>query len=113
MNIENIKPFDRKYSEATATENLNLKHQAIKALSIIPGIGKSLANDFWCIGIKSIADLKGKNPQILYDLSNNFADAIQDRCVLYAFRCAVYYANTPIEEHENDKLKWWNWTDKK
>ena len=32
-----------------------------------------------------------------------------DRCVLYVFRCAVYYAAN--ETHESEKLKWWNWKD--
>ena len=32
-----------------------------------------------------------------------------DRCVLYVFREAVYYA--AHEEHEPEKLKWWNWKD--
>ncbi len=49
------------------------KQQTIKELTIIPGIGKSLATDLWNIGITSIADLKGKDPDILYDLSNAFA----------------------------------------
>ena len=89
------------------------KQQAIKELMIIPGVGKSLAADLWNIGIKSVADLKGKNPYELYDLSNRFAGTVQDRCVLYVFRCAVYYADTPEEEQEAEKLKWWNWKDKK
>ncbi len=89
------------------------KKQAIKELSIIPGVGKSIASDLWNISIKSIADLKGKDPQNLYDLSNTFAKTIQDRCLLYVFKCAVYYVNTPKEEHETEKLKWWNWKDKK
>ncbi len=89
------------------------KQQAIKELMIIPGVGKSLAADLWNIGITSVADLKEKNPYELYDLSNRFAGTIQDRCVLYVFRCAVYYADTPEEEQEAEKLKWWNWKDKK
>lgn len=89
------------------------KEQTIKQLTIIPGVGKSLATDLWNIGITSIADLKGKNPDNLYNLSNNYAGAIQDRCVLYVFKCAVYFADTLPEEHETEKLKWWNWKDKK
>jgi len=89
------------------------KQQTIKELTIIPGIGKSLATDLWNIGITSIADLKGKDPDMLYDLSNAFAETVQDRCVLYAFKCAVYYANTPADEYESEKLKWWNWKDEK
>ncbi|UII24689.1 helix-hairpin-helix domain-containing protein [Fulvivirga maritima] len=85
------------------------KEQAIKELRIIPGVGKSLATDLWNIGITSIGDLKGQNPDKLYDLSNSYAGAVQDRCVLYVFRCAVYFANTPVENHEAEKLKWWYW----
>ena len=33
----------------------------------------------------------------------------QDRCVLYVFRCAVYFATEPAPEPE--RLKWWNWMD--
>ena len=85
--------------------------QAIKELTVIPGIGKSLANDLWNIGITCLQDLKGKNPEVLFDLSNQFAGTVQDGCVLYTFRCAVYYANTPQQLHESEKLKWWNWKD--
>lgn len=89
------------------------QEQAIKELMIIPGIGKSLANDLLNIGITSLQDLKGRNPEILYDLSNQFAGIVQDRCVLYTFRCAVYYVNTVPELHDKEKLKWWNWKDDK
>jgi len=89
------------------------KQQAIKELTIIPGVGKSLATDLWNIGVTSVADLKGKNPYELYDLSNRFAGTVQDRCVLYVFKCAVYFANTPVSEQEPEKLKWWNWKDTK
>ena len=30
-----------------------------------------------------------------------------DRCVLYVFRCAAYYAAN--REHEPELLTWWNW----
>lgn len=88
------------------------KEKAIKDLRQIPGVGISLATDLWNIGITSIADLKGKDAYLLFDLSNKFAGTIQDRCVLYVFKCAIYYADTPKEEHEIEKLKWWNWKDK-
>jgi nucleotidyltransferase/DNA polymerase involved in DNA repair len=88
------------------------KH-SIKALTIIPGVGKSIANDLWRIGIREVSDLAGKDPEMLYDLSNKFAGTVQDRCLLYVFRCAVYYAETPEDEQEKEKLQWWNWKDKK
>jgi nucleotidyltransferase/DNA polymerase involved in DNA repair len=79
-----------------------------KVLTRIPGVGKSIANDLQNIGINSVNDLIGKDPEKLYRLSNNQADQIQDRCLLYVFRCAVYYAEGGIDPQ---KLKWWNWKD--
>ena len=86
---------------------------AIKDLTQIPGVGKSLAADLINIGIYSVAELKGKSPEILFDQSNQFAGAVQDRCVLYVFRCAVYYAETEENNRNRDLLKWWNWKDDK
>ena len=84
----------------------------IRNLTVIPGIGKSIAHDLWVIGIHKVSDLSGQNPDSLYDLSNNFHGKVQDRCLLYAFRCAVYFTNTPIDKQDPEKLKWWNWKDK-
>ena len=77
----------------------------------IPGVGKSIARDLRNIGITSINDLRGKSPQTLYDMSNAFAGVQQDRCLLYVFRCAVYFADTRTKRLEPEKLKWWNWKD--
>jgi len=85
----------------------------IKALTVIPGVGKSIATDLYNIGIRHIDDLKGKDPEMLYNSSNQFAGCIQDRCLLYVFRCAVYFAETPTNNQDSEKLKWWNWKDKK
>jgi len=39
----------------------------------IPSIGKSIANDLWNIGITSIDDVKGKDPDLLeYELKFTF-----------------------------------------
>lgn len=84
----------------------------INRLTIIPGVGKSIATDLYNIGITHVDDLKGKDPQVLYVKSNQFAGCIQDRCLLYVFRCAVYFAETPPRRQDGEKLKWWNWKDK-
>ena len=81
-----------------------------KALQQIPGVGPSIANDLLQIGIKSIEDLKGKNPKELYDKSNREKGVVQDPCLLYVFRCAVYFAST--KKLSPEKLKWWYWKDK-
>lgn len=89
------------------------KEHSIKELTQIPGVGKSIATDLWNIGITAISDLKGRDPEVLYDLSNRYEGTVQDRCLLYVFRCAVYFAETPKTQQEIDKLKWWNWKEKR
>ncbi len=87
-----------------------IKNNQLKELQQIPGVGKSIANDLWNIGIKCINDLKNKNPEKLYNTSNQFVGTKQDRCLLYVFRCAVYFASTPHPDAK--KLKWWYWKNK-
>lgn len=90
---------------------MNRKESA-KQLMKIPGVGKSITEDLQNIGIFEIEDLKGRDPMIMYEQSNRFAGQVQDRCLLYVFRCAVYYAETQGEKQDPEKLKWWNWKDK-
>lgn len=83
--------------------------KSLKELKIIPGVGKEIAKDLYDIGIRKVADLKDKDPEKLYNKSNRLQGCIQDRCLLYVFRCAVYYASET--KHEARKLKWWYWKD--
>jgi hypothetical protein len=84
---------------------------ALKELRMIPGIGKSIAWDLYKLGIRKVNDLKGKDPELLYQRSNHLAGMKQDPCLLYTFRCAVYFAET--KKPDPKKLKWWWWKDKK
>ena len=83
------------------------RKQTLRELRQIPGVGPAVANDLWQLGIRSIADLRGRSPQALYEQLCAQAGMQVDRCMLYVFRCAVYYASN--ETHEPEKLKWWNW----
>ena len=85
--------------------------QAAPALTEIPGVGKSIAADLHALGIRRVSDLRGRDPARLYERSNRIVGAVQDRCLLYVFRCAVYYASTPEGRRDPEKLKWWNWKD--
>lgn len=76
----------------------------------IPSVGISVANDLYGIGIKQIKDLENKNPRKLYEKLNKATGATHDICVLYTFRCAVYFAS--VKKHDKEKLKWWNWKNK-
>ena len=80
-----------------------------KGLRSIPGVGKCIAKDFFDIGINSVSDLKGKDPEKLYMRICAKNNAKVDRCVLYVCRSAVYFAEH--KHHEPEKLKWWNWKD--
>ena len=85
------------------------KKEILKQFQVIPGIGKSIAGDFWDMGYRSPEELKGKDPQVLYDDFCRMVGVQVDRCLLYAFRCAVYFVSN--EKHEPELLKWWNWKD--
>jgi predicted RecB family nuclease len=78
-------------------------------LQTIPGVGESIEKDLRNIGIYSVADLKGKDPEKLFELCNRHEGKIQDRCLLYVLREAVYFAQNPNPDPE--KLKWWNLKD--
>jgi predicted flap endonuclease-1-like 5' DNA nuclease len=43
----------------------------IQNLTVIPGVGKSIAHDLWNIGMRNVSDLAGQDPELLYDLSNH------------------------------------------
>jgi len=75
----------------------------------IPGVGKKMAEALKLIGINTVADLKDRDPEALYIRLCAAKGQNVDRCVLYVFRCAVYYASEKI--HEPGKLKWWYWKD--
>ncbi len=83
---------------------------ALKELQIIPGVGKAVAQDLWDLGIKQVSDLKNKDPEKLYEQLCEFQGTKVDRCMLYTFRCAVYFASH--SKHDREKLNWWFWKDK-
>ncbi len=77
----------------------------------IPGVGKSLSKDFVDLGYRKVNGLKGETPEAMYQNLVQLRGHPVDRCVLYVFRCAVYYANN--SPHDPELLKWWNWKDRK
>ncbi len=90
------------------TKNIKLKENDLKN---IPGVGRNMEQHFFDTGIFTTDDLIGKNPEELFWKDCLVKGLQVDRCVLYVFRLAVYYANNDV--HEPEKLKWWNWQDKK
>jgi hypothetical protein len=86
------------------------QQQVLRSFQEIPGVGKSIAQDFWNIGVRSMDEIKRSDPETLYQQMCAYEGVQIDRCLLYVMRCAVYYASH--EQHEPDLLKWWNWSDK-
>lgn len=79
----------------------------LRELQTIPSVGKSIAEDLWELGIRRVEDLRGKDPEHLYRKRCQQMGMPIDRCLLYTFRCAVYFASH--KKHEPRLLKWWNW----
>jgi hypothetical protein len=84
--------------------------EILKEFQVIPGVGPSIAQDFLDLGYRNVNELKGKDPEEMYENLTLLRKKHIDRCVLYVFRCSVYYASNTV--HEPEFLKWWNWKDK-
>lgn len=75
----------------------------------LPGIGPKMADKLRGLGIGKVSDLKGLDPQELYERYQAQCGGPVDRCVLYVFRCAVYHAES---EYPDPALsQWWHFKD--
>lgn len=83
--------------------------RTVENLQSIPGVGPSIALDLVELGYRRVEDLRGEDPEAMYDALSSRRGVRQDRCLLYVFRCAVYYASHA--KHDPLLLKWWNWKD--
>ena len=75
-----------------------IKQKQVKTktdLQKIPGVGKNMEQHLINIGYDCVESLIGQSPEEMYAKNNAFKGYTDDRCVLYCFRCAVYYAETP------------------
>ena len=76
-------------------------------LQSIPGVGPSIARDLRDLGFQRVQDLAGRSPEKMYEELCALRGQHIDRCVLYVFRCATYFAGT--DSHDPELLKWWSW----
>ncbi len=86
------------------------KSEVLRNLREIPGVGKSIAEDLWQLNIRSVNGLRKKNPERMYEQMCKIQKTRIDPCLLYVFRCAVYYASTKNPNPE--LLQWWKWKDR-
>ena len=80
------------------------------SLEVIPGVGPSIAEDLLDLGFSEVEDLREKDPEKMFTVLCELRNQNIDRCVLYVFRCAVYFSRN--ERHDPELLKWWNWKDR-
>jgi hypothetical protein len=81
----------------------------IAELQTIPGVGPSIAADLIDLGYRQPRDLRGADTERMYRDLCDLRGRHIDRCMLYVFRCAVYFASNSV--HDPERLKWWNWKD--
>ena len=86
-----------------------MKRKRRSALQAIPGVGPDMERHLNGLGIFAPEDLKGADAEALYRRDCALHGQQLDRCVLYVYRLAVYYAEH--ETHEPEKLNWWYWKD--
>lgn len=79
-------------------------------LEEIPGVGRRIAAVMEGLGIRQVSDLRGQDPEALYLRECAMKGFQEDRCALYVWRAAVYYAEH--ETRDPEKLKWWYWKDR-
>ncbi len=79
-------------------------------LRLIPGVGKITEQDLINLGYTSVKSLVGADPEEMYERECIMKGMQVDRCQLYVYRCAVYFAEH--ETHDAEKLKWWYWKDR-
>jgi hypothetical protein len=88
-----------------------LEHRArVRELRTIPGVGPAVAGDLLNLGITRVADLRGQDPQVMYERLCVLQGCHVDRCMLYTLRCAVYFASARTRDPA--LLQWWAWKDR-
>ncbi len=75
----------------------------------LPNVGPAVAEDLHNIGIRSLADLKGKNPDVIYAKLEKYEGHHVNRCMLYVIRSLVYMADK--NEFDPKKIAWWYFKD--
>lgn len=85
------------------------KEKALKEWKLIPNVGPAVAEDLVEIGIFSIEEMHGKNPDVIYAKMIKKAGTHVDRCMLYVIRSLVYMAETGRRDMKH--VAWWLFKD--
>jgi hypothetical protein len=92
-----------------APTGASAKAQALRSLRTLPNVGKSIAVDLWDLDIRSPDDLKGQDPEALYQRLCRLRGTHIDRCMLYVLRAVVYWVTA--DKVDSRRAMWWHWKD--
>jgi len=76
----------------------------VKALTDLPNIGKSIAQDLVLLGITEPAHLTGKDPYAMYDRLCRKTGVVHDPCVLDTFISVTRFMDGEPPQ------PWWHYT---
>lgn len=79
-----------------------------RGLREIPGVGPRTEEDLHALGIERVEQLRGLDPEALFTRLTAWQGGYTDRCNLYVYRCAIYWAEGG---REPSLLQWWSWKD--
>lgn len=75
----------------------------------IPGIEPSAVEALAKFGYTRTTQIKGADAEDMYYRYCIETGEVEDKCLLYQFRCAVYYST--VKKPDPKKLRWWYWKD--
>jgi len=79
-----------------------------RRLQDLISVGPAMVRDFELMGIRSVAQLGRRNPEMLYEELCRVTGRAQDICCLDVFRAAVAQARNPRLPAE--QCQWWYWS---
>ena len=86
------------------------EEKIMKDLQEMPGVGPSIAQDLFDVDVYAVKQMGFMDVDDLF-INLEKLNGKTDRCVLYVFRAAKYYAST--QNPDPELLQWKNWKHKK
>ncbi len=85
------------------------KSSKTENISEIPGIEQDCVEALIELGFDNVTQLRAKDAEEMYYELSLRRGRVQEKSILYGFRCAIYYAT--VHTADPKKLHWWYWKD--
>ncbi|MDD1769443.1 MAG: helix-hairpin-helix domain-containing protein [Methanomassiliicoccales archaeon] len=69
------------------------KEAVMRGLREIPSMNENTAEALWSLGIRSVEDLKGRDPTAIYEELRNKKGSYAEPCMLNILKIAIHYAS--------------------